>query len=146
MQINLAFQLKEYKTGRLYLELPFLWGGSARSVVGPGVLASNEGNLLFTPGVRWNLPVHSRVSLYGTAGAGLIGSRREQASVSGMTVMAIDKYRVSLAGGIGGGIDLRLSRLISLRAEARDFISGTGFDASSSHHYVIFGFGFGFHW
>jgi hypothetical protein len=147
VQFNLAFQLKEYKTGRLYLELPFLWGGDTRTIVGPGVSTSSEGNLIFTPGIRWNLPIHSRLSLYGTAGAGPIGSRREIASVTGTTVTKFDQYRVSLAGGIGGGIDVRLARLISLRGEARDFISTTGFQGgSTSHHYVVFGFGFGFHW
>src|SRR2546422_549987 len=90
-------------------------------------------------------PVSEVVS--GTAAAGPIGSRREIASVTGTTVTKFDQYRVSLAGGIGGGIDVRLARLISLRGEARDFISTTGFQGgSTSHHYVVFGFGFGFHW
>jgi hypothetical protein len=145
-QINFAFQLREYKTGRLYLELPFLLGGHARTTVGPGVSASTGGNVYFTPGVRWNLPIHSRVSLYGTAGGGLVGARRNDVSVGAQQVFTSGFFAVGLAGTVGGGLDMRLSRLVSLRAEARDFISARGYDGSPGHNHVIFGFGVGFHW
>src|SRR5436305_5236757 len=83
LQINFAFQLREYKAGRLYLELPLLVGGRAHTTVGSGLLLSTGGNINFTPGVRWNLPVHSRVSLYGTAGGGLVGAQHNFVSIVG---------------------------------------------------------------
>ena len=138
--------LKENKSGRLYLELPLLVGGHVRTDVGSGVLTSNRGTIFFTPGIRGNLPIHSRVSLYGAAGAGLAGGHRNDVSASAGQVITFNRYTVGLAGSIGGGLDLRLSRLMSLRGEVRDFLSGTGFNGTTGHHYAIFGFGVGFHW
>ena len=145
MQINYAAQLKETSGGRLYLELPLLLGGQMRASVQNGVSASSGAIVYFTPGIRWNLPVHDRVSLYGTAGVGLAGFGGHKVTVTGRTVSTHSGFETALAGGAGGGLDLRLSRLMSLRVEARDFITRAGLGAAG-HNHVVFGFGVGFHW
>src|SRR5689334_12362579 len=50
-QINYAMQLKEYKTGKLYLELPLLMGGRAASSVSGVVSSSTQAGIYFTPGL-----------------------------------------------------------------------------------------------
>ena len=56
--------------------------------------------------------------------------------------------RWTVAGAIdfGGGLDFRLTRLMSLRAEARDFVvSGKHLGGQDGYNHPIFGFGVGFH-
>lgn len=146
LQFNYARQLKETRAGRLYLELPVLVGGHVRAYVGHDVLGSAGVTFYLTPGIRWNIPVHSRISLYAAAGVGLAGFAGDRASVAGSLVTATHGVRMTLAGEIGGGLDLRLSRIVSLRGEARDFITEAGFDSALGMNRVVYGFGVGFHW
>ena len=145
-QVNVALQMKETTAGRLYLEFPFLIGGHVRSTVGKGVYASEGATLYLTPGVRWNFFPHSRVSVYGAVGGGLAGFAGDRASVTTEGVNALTGFAATLGGEFGGGLDLRLSRLVSLRFETRDFITEKGFEGVAGHHHLIFGFGMGFHW
>ena len=46
----------------------------------------------------------------------------------------------------GGGLDFRLTRLVSLRAEARDFVTGRGLGGVEGRNHPIFSFGLGIHW
>jgi hypothetical protein len=101
------------------------------------VFGSSAGIIYFTPGIRWNLPLHSRVSLYGTAGGDLAGIYRSSSVVINNQVSATSRVGATLAAAIGGGLDLRLSRLISLRGEARDFITERGFDGASGYHHLV---------
>ena len=50
------------------------------------------------------------------------------------------------SGAFGGGLDFRLTRLISLRAEVRDFVSRRGIGLTDGRNHLVFGFGMGFHW
>jgi hypothetical protein len=146
-QINYALQLKETSAGRLYLELPLLLGGHSSGTVGGGsVTGSAGGALFFTPGVRLNIAPHSRVSLYVAAGAGPAAFNESKAVVANRVVSASTGWTVRVAGDFGGGLDFRLTRLMSLRMEARDFISGEGLGGVEGHHHPIYGFGVGFHW
>ena len=61
-------------------------------------------------------------------------------------ITASTGWTVSAAVDFGGGLDLRLTRLMSLRAEARDFVTGRGLGGVEGRHHPIFGFGLGFHW
>ena len=142
LQINYATQLRDTSAGRLYLELPFLLGGTSLSIVEKaGIYGTSGTTIYFTPGVRWNFPLHSRLSLYGTTGVGvaaLFGHTIRGTITTGSTA--------SFAGALGAGFDVRLSRLISLRGEVRDFISRKGANGIDGRHDVIFGAGLGFHW
>jgi hypothetical protein len=147
LQINYAAQLKETPAGRLYLELPFLIGGNPLARIDSGGIYGSSGSTIyFTPGVRWNLPLHSRVSLYAATGVGVAGFFGNRATVVGKQVTASSGSTASFAGALGGGFDVRLSRLISLRGEVRDFISRKGVNGIDGRHDVIFGAGVGFHW
>ena len=146
-QINYAFQVRDTSPGRLYVELPLLLGGHASTSIIPGSIASSGGGkMFFTPGVRWNILPHSRVSFYAAAGAG-VAVYAEGMSVVGMGgVSASNGWTVAPAAAFGGGVDFRLTRLVSLRTEARDFVSRKGLGGVQGYNHPIYGFGLGFHW
>ena len=145
-QINYALQLRETSAGRLYLELPLLLGGHASGTVAGTVTGSAGGAVFFTPGVRLNIAPHSRVSLYVAAGVGPAVFQESTSVVGKGFITASTGWTVSAAVDFGGGLDLRLTRLMSLRAEARDFVTGRGLGGVEGRHHPIFGFGLGFHW
>jgi hypothetical protein len=144
-QINYAAQLRETSAGRLYLELPLLLGGHATGTVAGSVNGSAGGMFFFTPGLRLNIAPHSRVSLYVAAGAGPAAFGESRTVAGKGFVSASTGWTVSAALDFGGGLDFRLTRLMSLRAEARDFVSGKGLGGVQGRHHPIFGFGVGFH-
>ena len=148
-QINYAMQLKEGSAGRLYLELPLLIGArTSGSTITPGsvVTGSVQAGIYFTPGVRFNVTVHSRVAFYAMAGAGLASFDENQTIINKGTVAINHGWTTSFAGAFGGGLDFRLTRLISLRAELRDFVSRKGIGLADGRNHPVFGFGMGFHW
>jgi hypothetical protein len=80
------------------------------------------------------------------AGAGLAGFGGTQTTVSGKSITRTYGFTAAFAGAFGGGLDVRLSRLMSLRGEVRDFITERGLDGMDGINHVVFGFGIGFHW
>jgi opacity protein-like surface antigen len=145
-QINYAMQLKEGDAGRLYLELPLLIGGRTSGSVGSIVRGSVVTGIYFTPGVRFNLTLHPRTSFYVAAGAGIASFHQDTATVGHGVVSSVNGWTSSFAGAFGGGLDFRLTRLISLRAEVRDFVSRPGIGLTDGRNHPVFGFGMGFHW
>jgi len=144
-QLNYAVQLHDTKAGIFYLELPLLIGGTARDVVSRAIRSSVKDTIFFTPGVRLKYAVQHRVALYGAAGGGL-GSFGTTASEVGSGGISNASTRTNTpAFGFGGGIDFRLTRLLSLRAEGRDFITRAGLGDTSGHSHAFFNVGIGFH-
>jgi hypothetical protein len=145
-QVNLAFQMKETSAGRLYLEVPFLAGAHVGTQTGGRgtVLSSTSSSLYCTPGIRWNVFPHSRVSLYVAAGAGVVAFNRQQFVVWPATVES--EWTAKGAAEFGGGLDFRLTRLMSLRMEARDFIASKKVDVGTGYHHPVVSLGMGFHW
>ena len=145
-QINYAQQLRETSAGRLYLELPLLLGGQVSSHVSSSIVASAGGMIFFTPGVRLNIAPHSRVSFYLAGGAGVAAFDENRAVMMAGRISVDQGWSATPAGEFGGGLDFRLTRLMSLRAEVRDFVTGAGHGGQEGHHHPVFGFGVGFHW
>jgi hypothetical protein len=145
-QINYALQLKEVSAGRLYLELPFLAGGRDSSTVTTLVTSSTVGGIYFTPGVRFNATLHPRTSFYAMGGAGIAAFGADRSIVGKGVVTSSSGWESSFAVAFGGGLDFRLTRLISLRGEVRDFVSRKGIGLTDGRNHVVFGLGMGFHW
>jgi hypothetical protein len=145
-QINYAAQLREYSAGRLYLELPLFFGGHASGTVAGSVIGSAGGTIFFTPGVRFNVAPHSRISFYVAGGVGPAAFDESKTVIGKGFVSSSVGWTVTAALQFGGGLDFRLTRLISLRAEARDFVTGRELGGVEGRNHPIFGFGFGFHW
>ena len=57
--------------GAFYLELPLAAVFHDSNRIGPNIVSSDRNIIFFTPGVRWKLWVHSRVSFYAALGGGL---------------------------------------------------------------------------
>lgn len=146
LQLNYAFQFKETPSFRFYVEVPLLLGYQSIATVTPFIYATNGNQFYLTPGIRVNLPLHSRVSLYGAAGGGVAGFGTQRAVLAGDRLIASNGFIGTLAGSVGGGVDLRLSRLMSVRAEARDFIAAGGPGSGYGRNHLVYSFGVGFHW
>jgi opacity protein-like surface antigen len=145
-QINYAMQLKENNAGRLYLELPLLIGGRSSGTVTSVVTGSTVTGIYFTPGVRFNVTLHPRTSFYAAGGLGVASFDLNQSVVGKGIVSATSGWESSFAVAFGGGLDFRLTRLISLRGEVRDFVSRKGIGLTDGRNHPVFGFGMGFHW
>ena len=142
-QLDYGYQLARMSAASLMIDLSFIYaspGGQAANVKATG---ANHLNPL-TLGLRFMVPVHPRLSFYAVTGGGY-GTFRSP-SVSGGDNPTVSSYS-SIHGvfAFGGGSDLRLSRLVSLRAEVRDIVSGRELAGAAGRHHVLPFFGFALH-
>lgn len=147
-QVNYAWQALQ-RAVDLYVELPLVIpvrvSGSVVSGPGGSAAVGNAGaDLFFTPGLRVKFSPQSRVSFYAAAGAGIASFAGTATIVPPLTVQAGNR-RNSFAGGFGGGLDFRLTRLLSLRVDVRDFVTGAGLGGVSGRNHAILQFGPAFH-
>ncbi len=148
---NYAIQLRDDSAGgRLYLEFPLIISGSSTGTVttgiGPGLnntvqvaIGTNRTIFFFTPGVRWKFNPTPRVSLYLAGGAGMVAVGRSQGVASNGSVSGSDSVGITGAFGLGGGLDLRLTRLVSLRADAREALSVGTIEGAHHHEFFMIG-------
>jgi hypothetical protein len=102
--------------------------------------------IYFTPGVRFNVTLHPRTSFYVAGGLGVASFGEDRSLVGNGIISSSDVWNTSFAAAFGGGLDFRLTRLISLRGEVRDFVSRKGIGLTDGRNHPVFGFGIGFHW
>jgi opacity protein-like surface antigen len=107
---------------------------------------SAGGMISLTPGIRFNVAPHSRVSLYVAAGVGPAVFGEDTAVAGAGFVRRDTSWTVGAAFDFGGGLDFRLTRLVSLRVEACDFVTGRGLGGVEGRNHPIFSFGLGIHW
>jgi hypothetical protein len=145
-QINYGRQVAGTRWGDLYVELPviFAWRGDTFASTGVGSV-NGSGIGAFVPGARFRLPALGRASFFGALGGGVgwyhknfVSARLGSVSISGAVA-------ATAAMDFGGGMDLRLTRLLSLRAEVRDLVTSQGALNGHGHHSPIFAFGPAFH-
>ena len=144
IQLDYSVQLHETGLGALYLELPLAVVFHASSVVGPGVTSSEHDIIFFTPGIRWKLWVHSRVSFYAALGGGLASFGSNTSSV-GAGITSTSSRTAGAAMDFGGGIDFRVTRLISIRCEGRDYVTRSDAGGFSGVNHAALDLGVGFH-
>lgn len=145
-QFNWGYQFASTAAGVLFVEVPqtFLIHISGASSV-PTVAGFERWTSYLTPGVRYKIPTGTRVSFYGVLGAGFGYFAEQDTMVNGELVADAGISTYHFAADAGGGIDLRISRFLSIRAEFRDFISGKGLGGSAGHTHPTGLFGFAFH-
>jgi hypothetical protein len=144
-QLNYAIQLREANAGLLYLELPLMFADTRRAVIAGFVSSSSTTTAFFTPGVRWHYTIHPRLALYGSVGGGIAVLNGRSDFIGSGIVSSSSGTTANAAFGFGGGIDFRLTRLLSLRAEGRDFITRAGLGGETGHNHAFFTVGVGFH-
>ena len=146
-EIGYAYQVRSTRAGHLWLEVPmtFTWQGNAY-VYNGSALGSGQNFWFFTPGVRLKSPTFGRVSFNGSLGGGFAtviadnGGTGPQGSLT-----AGVSLKVHPAADFAGSIDIRLSRLVSLRGEGRDFVTGRYVSFPAGHLHPVFLVGLAFH-
>ncbi len=143
-QINYGYQVLRTPAGSLWVEfypMVFFSPGTSTASIGGSF---NPGGFLMTPGVRYMVPVQSRVSLYAVAGG---GSGTFDYPVVAASETPYVKTNDTWHGvfDFGGGIDIRLTRTFSVRAECRDFVTGKGLDGAPGRHHLAPAIGFAGH-
>jgi hypothetical protein len=149
-QVNFGYQVAAFSKGSLYVETPFtfVWSGSGTvsGVQGnPSVTSIDHSAWYVLPGVRWKIPTGTRLSFYAALGGGVAFIHQEDVFLANQQVMATNNTLVKPVVDFGGGIDVRISRWLSLRMDARDYVHSPGFDATSGHNHLQLMLGFAFH-
>jgi len=147
LQIDFGYQVLRTTAGDLWVETPLTFAFTGGSVTASRSYSSvsDSGWFCWTPGVRFRVPVESHISFYGVAGGG-IGTFGTNLIASGPGSSSITT-RTSVKGvfDFGGGMDFRLTRLLSLRGEVRDFATAKGLAGTAGHHHLVYDFGLAFH-
>lgn len=144
VQLDYSIQFKEVSAGTFYIELPLAAVFHDSHRVGPNIVSSDRDIIFFTPGVRWKLWVHSRVSLYAALGGG-IASFGASTSIVGPDISKVSNRTTGAALDFGGGLDFRLTRLLSIRCEGRDYVTRSNAGGFSGAHHAALDVGVGFH-
>jgi hypothetical protein len=106
-EINYAVQIHEEGPRRLYFEIPLMIAGSVQQFPLGDRTATRIGSRFFlTPGVRAKWMPASRWSLYAVAGGGIRWGRVARGTID-----------------VAVGADFRVTRLFSVRAESRGYIT-----------------------
>jgi len=111
-QTSFAYRLADFKAAALYLELPIA-GSPSRSGPGGIIFNGDFSSFFFTPAAHMKFLPRSSVSPFASLGGGLAHfSSFSSSSNTG-------------ALQVGGGVDFRTPlRVLGIRVEARDFITG----------------------
>jgi hypothetical protein len=125
----------------LDIDLPSTSPGTIMTSV-PGKI-DNSANF-YMAGARFMAPIKPRVSIYGVTGVG--PAYLHYALVTGGASLTVASTgTVHGAFEFGGGADVRLSRLFSIRIEIRDFVTGTGLSGVEGRNHVAPLLGLVFH-
>jgi hypothetical protein len=109
-QATFARRLKSFKVAGLYLELP-VTGSPSRN--GPAFLINEYSSVFFTPSAQFKFLPGAGISPFASVGGGLA---HFETRGTGANTWALQ---------LGGGVDFRTPlRLLALRAEVRDYITG----------------------
>lgn len=119
VQGSVARRIVRVPKASLYIELPIAASVSSRAkalaiLSGQGFATRNYSAMFVSPGLRLKLVPDSRLSPYFVLGGGLAHFSKSGGSSSTNTGVL----------DFGSGIDIRITRFIALRGEARDFYSG----------------------
>ena len=96
-----------------------------------------------TLGARLTVPLGSRWSFYGATGGGYVEFTADER----LTPDGKDHSLTNFHGAfdVGLGIDFRLTRLLSIRGESRDYVTGRGLGGVAGRNHVIALFGLAVH-
>ena len=148
-QVNYAWQVLQRKID-LYVELPLVIPirVSGAVIAGPGgsTESANSGpDVYFTPGLRLKFSPQARTSFYVAAGFGIASFSGTTTTASTGGVVSGGVRQNSAAFDAGAGMDFRLTRLLSLRVDGRDFITQSGLGGISGRNHGTFQAGIAFH-
>jgi hypothetical protein len=138
-----GYQIVRKSAASLWVEFSPIFGGAnpvGASIPGAVNLTWNA----YPIGVRFMIPLQSRVSVYAAAGGGA-GNFHVPQIVPGATLSITSVSTWHGVFDFGGGVDVRLARRISLRAEIRDYATGAGLSGVAGRNHPVASGGFGLH-
>jgi hypothetical protein len=138
-----GYQIARTSAGSIWIDLSPAFVLSGRSGSSIGGRADN-GFSAFTLGLRFMLPIHSRVALLGTA-AGGGGAFHYPVITGGERPRVTSNSTWHGVAQLGGGLDFRLTRLLSIRGEVRNYSTGKGLSGATGRHHVVPMIGVAFH-
>ncbi len=142
---NFGHTIHSWAAGDLYYEMPFVNGFVGRASVSGNVSASNDNFFMWTPGVRFKFPTRSWLEIYAVGGGGFGTFSYHDVRVGGSGISVITNHTLHGVFDAGGILDFRVSRLISLRVDVRDYVTGRGLGGVNGRHHPIFTFGLALH-
>jgi len=135
------YQISHWSNASLWIEFPISYQAShQRSSALPGNVELDS--TFLTPGVRFVVPVQTRVSVYGAAGGG--GGFYQVPVLTGTGLLA----STNPAHGVvdfAGGVDFRVNRTFSLRVQVRDFVSGHHLSGVAGVNHIVPTVGLAYH-
>ena len=149
-QENFGYQVADFSKGSLYVETPFVyvWNGSG-TVSGqrgnPSVTSIDHSAWYILPGVRWRIPTGTRLSFYGALGGGVAIIHEGDVFLANQQVTTTNSTLAKPALDFGVGIDLRISRWLSLRVDARDYVHSPASNVEPHYNHAAVFAGFAIH-
>lgn len=149
-QANFGYQVASFSKGSLYVETPFVfvWTGSG-TVAGaqgnPSVTSIDHSSWYLLPGVRWRIPTGTRLSFYVAGGGGVAFIHEGDTFLANQQVTTINTTLAKPVVDFGVGADLRISRWLSIRVDARDYVHGAESDVPQRHNHAAVFAGVAFH-
>ena len=116
-----AFQVRERGPHRLYIELPYLDAGGVSASIVAGLVSTRQSLSTLSAGPRYQYAFSDRWSVYGAVDLG-VGWSQHASVFRTSTFQASSHTEANPALGYGGGVDYRISKLLSVRAELRHFV------------------------
>lgn len=142
--LGFGHQIAEAGETKVWLELPWTMVARSTAAVGAGIRASTNFVSYFMPGVRFQYAVSPRVSVYGVGGAGFASATSTYFLVN-TSAESKENSTFTLGGNVGGGVDFRVTRLLSIRAEARDYITKKNYAGVEGSNHPLIQVGVAFH-
>jgi len=143
VQLGYGHKLLDTPAGNLHLDVPLAIAMRQGEEMGRGFSLTTRTNVFFTPGVRFMVAPRARLTPFVVLGAGAGTLEHAKLSV-GPGVGNMNERIVSPVLGFGCGADLRMTRVVSLRAEVRDYVSRAGLRGTEGRHHPVVGVGLGF--
>ena len=138
-QSSFGHTVHSFSFADLWLEFPVTTAVRESDTVGGGISTIDYNESFVTPGVRMNFPVRPRFSVYAAMGGGYANFEAYQNNSDGGRNRI--QYTYHGVFEFGGGADFRLTRLLSLRADLRDFVTGRGLGGVDGRNHVLASFG-----
>jgi opacity protein-like surface antigen len=124
LQANYARRFLSLPFADLLGEVHFLASPQEQIASGNGSVTKDIATLYVTPGVRVKFLPNSRLSPWVAAGAGYSLYEQSTSTISG-GVNAAPRHTSGIAVQFGGGLDYKILPHLSLRAEIREFYTGS---------------------
>ncbi|HTS25429.1 MAG TPA: hypothetical protein VMH81_06125 [Bryobacteraceae bacterium] len=141
--LGFGYQLARVSPGTLWLDLSQWFGAPddlQASLPGTGRTTWQA----YTASGRLMVPLYRRLSGYAVTGVG--GGLFHGIAVHGGSSPTVSTYRTYHGVfDFGGGLDFRLLRWFSVRAEVRDLVTGEQLSGVAGRQHVLPMFGMGFH-